>query len=64
MHGKHILTLMGRAENNALLSLSLHDLLIEKDLHAEARVAWVLYLNASQNAESLGESLGIEAHIA
>lgn len=59
MDGDTVITLIDRAEKNALLSLSLHGLLTEKGLQAEARIAWVLHLNASANAEQMGDHLGV-----
>ena len=56
--------MLSRDEQNSLLALSLHNMLLRKDLVDEARIAWVLYLNSSANAEGLGEALGLEVEVA
>jgi hypothetical protein len=55
---------LSRAEQNAILSLTLHNLLIGKGLNDEARIAWVLHLNVSTNAEGLGEHFEAEIEVA
>ena len=56
--------MISRAEQTALISLSLHGLLIKADMADEARLAWTIYLNASALAEEMGERIGVEVSVA
>ena len=58
------LGIIGSAERSALASLTLHDLLIKKDEADLARLAWIIYLEASHSAETMGEAIGVDVLVA
>ena len=62
--GRTINDALGRVERVSLTALSLHNLLSKSELQDEARLAWVIYLDACGIAEELGESLGVEVTVA
>ena len=47
------------AEQSALLALSVHERLIQQGNKTVARVVWVIYRNASRNAERIGGVLEV-----
>ena len=54
------MSVLGSAERASKLALALFELLEAKGETALSNIAWVLHLKASQSAEMLGESLGVE----
>ncbi len=58
------LEILGSAERAALITLTLHEQLVDKGHPDLARLAWVVYMGASTAAEKLGADLGIEVLVA
>ena len=56
-------TLLGHAEHNCALTLSLHGLLTSSGLIDLARLAWLAYANSSAAAEMIGDVLEVEANL-
>ena len=55
-----VLEALSAAERASLLSMSLHNMLIQRDQADCARIAWVVYLDVSRIADDLGERYGLE----
>ena len=53
------LRVLGTAERDALISLTLHNQLEEAGHEDWARLAWAIHLGASRAADTLGASLGL-----
>ena len=58
------LEVISSAERASQVALSLHGLLLAAGRHDLARLAWVLYCEASTSAETMGGLLGIEVAVA
>jgi len=61
MNGDTTNLILGRAENNCLISRSLHGLLMKAGNEDLARLAWRIYLNSSSVANLAGDNLGVES---
>lgn len=60
MSRTQVLDFCGRAESNAILSLGVHGLLVERGQVDLARIVWVLHLAAVRNATEMGSVIGVE----
>jgi hypothetical protein len=54
---KALKALLDTEEQSTLLAQSLHDFLIQQGHESLARIAWVIYLNATKNGEVLEAAL-------
>lgn len=58
------LGVIGSAQRACQVALTLHDLLEALGRHDLGRLAWVIYLEASTSAETMGGVLGIDVDVA
>jgi hypothetical protein len=63
MNKAKTLQVLSSAERNSLLALSAYERLTDLGLTTIARDVWVIYLGASESAETMGETLGVEVHV-
>ena len=55
--------ILSSAERNALITLTLHELLVTMGHPDLARLAWIVYTGAASSAEKMGKQMGVDVHL-